>query len=235
MKNKVAFIDIDGTLVKGQSQRYFIQFTHKAGFLSFFDFTLIFTWFGLYKAGLASNTGRILNFTLRNFKGVENAKIDAMMDRFYEECILPKLYKFSEEAISTLKSEGYTTVLLSTAVEPIVKIISKRLKTDDYICTQVELDGLGKYTGHVIDNQVYGEQKKVKSENYIALKYPGGAYTLALADHISDQDLLLSADKAFIANPASAMRKWGIENKIDMIYLDKNESVQYIKSHIESQ
>ena len=55
-----------------------------------------------------------------------------------------------------------------------------------------------------------------------------------ITDHISDISLIEYFKNSIIANPNSVMKKWARQNNYPIIYLDNNESIQYIKHYIES-
>lgn len=235
MKNKIAFIDIDGTLIKGQSQKYFITFLRKKGFLNFADSLVIYSWFTLYKLGVLNNSKWILNFTLRKFKGVESAYIDSLMDEFYDSVLRNKLYRYSKVMIETLVKSGIEVVMLSSAVEPIVRIISKELNSGgDYICTLLEKDNFGKFTGRISGQHIYSETKTDSAVEYLQGRSIDSNNTIIISDHYSDKNMLKNFKNSIIANPDTNMRIWASKNKMPVIYFNKHESVQYLESYIKS-
>lgn len=232
--SKIAFIDIDGTILKGQSQQYFIKFLFEKKFISALDFVYIYGWFAAYRVGIARNAAGILNYALRKFIGTNSSQINNLMEEFYGKIIQPRLFRNSLALFETLKTAGYRAVLLSAAVEPIVKKISEKMTADEYICTELELDENGAYTGKLLENHLYGNEKSAKAQEYILQHALRQTEALAIADHPSDKSILEYASTSFVANPKEEMRKWALEKNIPVIYLDENESIQYIKSHIES-
>ncbi|HEY1037532.1 MAG TPA: HAD-IB family hydrolase [Candidatus Paceibacterota bacterium] len=233
--SKVAFIDIDGTLLKGQSQQYFIKFLFSKGFIGFFDSVYIYAWFALYKLELVRDAAGILNFALGKFKGIDSAEIAALMDEFFESELATRLYHNASSMIEALNEKGFRTVLLSAAVEPIVSTVAAKLQAADFICTKVEVDQNGKYTGKLSDAHIYGNEKSRKAVQYMLDNALESEDLLAIADHESDKELLSIARYSFVANPKEGMRKWALEKNIPVIYLDEHEPVQYVVSHIESE
>ncbi|MDD2935642.1 MAG: hypothetical protein PHX25_04205, partial [Candidatus Pacebacteria bacterium] len=53
--NGTVIFDVDDTLIKGQSQKIFIDYLFKKKMISFFVYLKILIWFSLYKIGLGSN------------------------------------------------------------------------------------------------------------------------------------------------------------------------------------
>lgn len=233
MKNNIIVIDIDGTLVRGQSQKYFIAFLKQKGIVSHWAYIRIMVWFILYKLHLAQNSAKILAFALKKFKGKTVSSVSKTMEEFINKIINPLYFKNSRKLIETLQNQGYRVILLSSAVEIIVQAIAKDLNVDEYICTKVETES-GVYTGEVEGTQVYGEQKKVYLENFLSKINTSFEQVTVIADHYSDIPLLKSAKNALVANPDRKMFTWAQKNNLPVIYLDSNESIQYIESHIVS-
>lgn len=233
MKNNIFVIDIDGTLIKGQSQKYFISFLKQKGIVSYWAYIRIMVWFILYKLHLAQNSAKILSFALTNFKGKTVTTVSKTMEEFLSKIIRPLYFKNSKKLIEILQNHGYRVILLSSAVEIIVQSISKDLNVTEYICTKVGTED-GIYTGKVEGTQVYGEQKKVYLENFLSKINMSFNQVTVIADHYSDIPLLKSAKLALVANPDKKMFTWAQKNNLPVIYLDSNESIQYIESHIVS-
>lgn len=233
MDKRIFAIDIDGTLIKGQSQKYFIAFLRKKGLISFWAYAKIMCWFILYKLHLASNSGKILSFALANFKGKSVKAVSVTIEEFMATEIRPRYFKNSKALIEMLQRQGWTAVLLSSSVEIIVAAIAKDLHVADYICTKVETrDGV--YTGEVIGTQVYGNQKVAYLEKFLKEKGAAVNEVAVVADHDSDIPLLKAAHFALVANPDGKMHTWAKENDVPVIYLDNDESIQYVESHIVS-
>ena len=190
-------------------------------------------WFILYKLHVAQNSAKILAFALKNFKGKTTASVSKTMEEFIAEIISPLYFKNSKNLIGMLQNQGYRVILLSSAVEIIVQAIAKDLNVSEYICTKVETKN-GVYTGEVEGTQVYGEQKKVYLQNFLSKINTSFDQVTVIADHYSDIPLLESAKLALIANPDKKMLTWAQKNNLPVIYLDSNESIQYIESHIMS-
>jgi HAD superfamily hydrolase (TIGR01490 family) len=233
-KNNIVFIDIDGTLIKGQSQKYFISLLKDKGFLNLFDFIIIYIWFFLYKINLVNNSKWILNFSLRRFKGVDECRIENLMEELYETIFRNKLFKYAEDAIDVFKRNNFRVVLLSSAVEPVTKVFSEKLNIPDYICTEIEVDENNKYTGKIKGEHVYGKIKTQFAKEYISRNNLNNLKTYIVSDHYSDIDLFKGFDLPIIANPDPRMRIWGVQNKIPVIYFDKHESIQHLESYIKS-
>lgn len=232
--NNIAILDIDGTLVKGQSQQLFMAYSKKRGYISLLSYVRVMIWFFLYKLNILKNPKKILAYSLEGFENKDMNEIHSLMKDFVEEVIQTRYYKHTRDLIELFTSNNYRVVLLSSAVEPVVQAIAKNLHIEEYLCTKIKIVE-NRIQGSVDGEQVYEEEKLNKINRYLANANIQYKNLVVVADHYSDISLLLKGTKSFVANPNRIMEKWASQNNIPVIYLDNNESIQYIESYIVSQ
>ncbi len=225
---KVAFIDFDGTLIKGQSQRMFITFLHQKGFISGFKtFTILF-WFLLYKIGVVHDAKHILQFALNSFKGMSVSEIESTIQQFINEYIEPNLRKNSKSLLECLHKNDIETIIFSAAVDIIIKPISILLGADTCIATNVEVKN-GLFTGEILGIQNHGANKVDKLLSYCKEKGIDLEKTISFADHPSDLEFLRSTKVGIVANPSLKMHSIVSKYNLPVIYLDIDEPVQYFE------
>jgi HAD superfamily hydrolase (TIGR01490 family) len=216
---KVAIVDIDGTLLKEQIQKDFINFLYKNDEVNTAYLLRINIWFILYKLRLVHDIKNVLRKALDFIKGKKVEDIEMLVSN-YSQYRLPKIiYPKAFSFIERLRNDGYTVILLSTAVDVLVRGTSNLFKADDYISTRLEVNN-GCYTGSIIDKIVYGEEKLSKIKEYFALKNYRLESSIAFGDHESDIPLLKAVSKGYICNPNTHMRSLAMKEKIDIISLN---------------
>ncbi len=234
MQNKTFIIDLDGTLIQGQSQRYLIEYLRKVGKISFFKYFVILSAFVLYKLSLYKNAPQLLRYSLNNFEGETENEINNDVDVFFDECLKGKYFKYAKEMITLIQQSGGNIIILSAIVNPLVKRISEDLNIPNYISTLLEYDENKIFTGNMIGSQVYANNKLVSIKKYLSENNISEENVTVITDHISDIPVIKNFKHSIIANPNSVMKKWARQNNYPIIYLDNNESIQYIKHYIES-
>jgi phosphoserine phosphatase len=210
---KVAFVDFDGTLIKGQSQRMFITFLHQKGFISGFKTLTILFWFMLYKIGVVQDAKHILQFALNSFKGMSVSEIESTIQQFINEYIEPNLRKNSKSLLECLHKNNIETIIFSAAVDIIIKPISILLGAD------TEILGI----------QNHGTNKVEKLLSYCREKGIDLEQTISFADHPSDLEFLRSTKVGIVANPSIKMHSIASKYNLPVIYLDIDEPVQYFE------
>jgi len=202
---KVAVIDVDGTLIAGQIQQGIINFLYKKGELNLWSIIMINFWFIFYKLRLTSDIKRVFEYGLQYLKNKPIEQVDSIVTEYIEKVIKQKIYPKSFELINTLRDEGYTLVILSTAIDAVISRISELFKIDNYICTLLETKG-GLYTGKINGKIIYGDTKTETLSQYFKSKGYSLREAVAYADHESDIPMLKMVGKAYVVNPDAYMR-----------------------------
>lgn len=228
---KIAIFDIDGTLIKGQSQEYLIKYLFVIHWINIGRYWVIIFWFIMYKIFYIKSINLIIEYAIKPIKGIKKTEIDKLFDKFFNEKLIPLIYENSKDLISHLRTHGYEIVLLSSAIEPIVYRFAKYFNVDNYISTRIELDN-NVYTGKIIGEPIYSMAKAKEFRRFLDEKCYNKPYTISFADHYSDKNLLMSTNYPVAVNPDSKLTKFAKKNNWDVLYLESNESFQYFKSNV---
>lgn len=203
---KIAIVDVDGTLINGQIQQKLIIFFWKNKQIKLWYFVKLNLWFILYKLGLVKNAESVLEYGLKYLNGKSVENINFLIKRFIDEEIKAIIFPKSFELINNLRRDGYSIVILSSAIEAVISHISELFKANDFICTRLEKNA-GIYTGKVYGKIIYGNRKVTELNSYLEKHNYLIENTVAYADHESDLDLLRTVNKAFVVNPGNRMYK----------------------------
>lgn len=217
LSNKVAIIDIDGTIVSGQTQQGLINFFFKKKKLSLWYMVHLNLFFILYKLGIISDVKKIFEYGLVYLKGKSVTQIEPLVKEYINQLLKNNVYPQSMKLIDGLRNQGYKLVILSAAIDLIVSGLAKSFNIDDYICTRLEVES-GDYTGKIKGKIIYGNdkvdaiKKYFESNNYLLKD------AVAYADHKSDIPMLKIVGKSYIVNPSSKMKRVAQKEKIGIIY-----------------
>lgn len=211
-------IDLDGTLVDGQSQQHFLNFLLNKKIIGFWYFVYIYWWFLLYKLHLASDPTQIMNFAYRAIRGKTVAEIDTLLDVFFEEDLKPHIYQRMVDMMRLYKERGAIVLLISNSTEIIVERVAQYIGANAYIATRLRTkDAI--YTGEIIPPIVYGQIKLEALEEYINNNNLNDAKVVVYADHLSDLYLFERADEQHVVNPTRKLKRvaqkksWDIMNQ----------------------
>lgn len=227
---KLAILDFDGTLIKGQSQKLLINFFYKKGYLNLFRYIVLSFWFILFKLNIFKNLKPIVEFATNCIKGKRISELEPFFDDFFNSKCIPLIYNDSKNLIDFLKNNDFHVIIVSTAVDAIVSRAQHYLCVDEIISTKLEVIN-DVYTGKIIDKPVFGERKSIMVEEFIDIENFDHNNISVFADHNSDIPLLSLAKNPVAVNPSSKLWKYAHLKNWPVLYLNDNESFQYFKSH----
>ncbi len=206
MARSLAFFDLDGTLVVGQTTLLLVKFLRKVGIVSRTFLVGTGLWFLLYKAGLIRVSARSREKGAGVFEGLSEVEVEKLMTRFTEEVLVPRFHPAATAALAKHLAEGDRVVIVSAALEPIVKALSARLDVPDYVGTGCEIVG-GRYSGRLTGANPHAEEKVRFALAYMTECGADPSDCWAYADHDTDLALLESVGHPVAVNPRAELRK----------------------------
>jgi HAD superfamily hydrolase (TIGR01490 family) len=195
-----AFFDLDGTLVLGQTQALLVRFLHKRGVVSRLFLLVTAVWFVAYKAGLVRVTQDSRAKGALVFRGLTVPETESLMAAFADEVMMPRLHTGAAAALAEHRRSGAQVVVLSAALEPVVKALCDRLDVDTFVGAPCEVAD-GRYTGRLSGPTPYGPLKAEVAGEMIARWGLDPADCWAYADHTTDLDLLGSVGHPVAVHP----------------------------------
>jgi HAD superfamily hydrolase (TIGR01490 family) len=202
----LAFFDLDGTLVVGQTSLLLVSFLRKEGIVSRTFVIGTGLWFAGYKAGLIRVSEKSREKGAGVFKGLGESEVEQLMARFTEQALVPRFHPAATAALAEHMSEGDRVVIVSAALEPVVKALAARLGVRDYVGTGCEIVE-GRYTGRLTGSNPHAEEKVRFAAAYMAEHGADAADCWAYADHGSDRALLESVGHPVAVNPHKELRE----------------------------
>jgi HAD superfamily hydrolase (TIGR01490 family) len=196
----VAFFDLDGTLVVGQTTLLLVKYLRKVGVVTRRFYLGTALWFVGYKLGLVTVNEKSRHQGARVFAGRALEEVDELMRRFTDEVLAPRFHPAATAALAEHQSEGDRVVVISAALEPVVKAVCRRLDVQDYSGTACEVAD-GRYIGRLLGPSPHGDHKEVVAAEYMKRWGVDADECWAYADHGSDLALLRSVGHPVAVNP----------------------------------
>jgi HAD superfamily hydrolase (TIGR01490 family) len=201
----VAIFDLDGTLVVGQTQVLMVRFLRKARVVSRSFVLGMALWFLAYKAGLVKVTQASRAKGGEVLAGLSEEEVTALMTRFTEEVMVPRLHPACMAALAEHQAEGDEVVVVSAALQPMVEALCRWLGVAHWagaLCESVD----GRYTGRLLGAIPYAAEKARVAERFIAGYGADPADCWAYADHDTDLELLRFVGHPVAVNPRPGLR-----------------------------
>jgi HAD superfamily hydrolase (TIGR01490 family) len=205
MARTVAIFDLDGTLVVGQTQVLLVRFLRRQRVVSRAFVLGTALWFLAYKAGLVKVTEASRAKGAEVLAGLTEEEGARLMERFTEEVLVPRLHPSSSAALAEHQAEGDHVVVVSAALEPLVKALCVRLGVTEYEGARCELAD-GRYTGRLLGLVPYADEKARVAARLIAAWDADPGECWAYADHDTDLELLRSVGHPVAVNPRPGLQ-----------------------------
>lgn len=195
----LAVFDIDGVLVRGESQKQFASFLRKKGKIGGLLFLRIACWFVAYRLGFIKDTLPMRNAAYRAFQGWSEETMSAEVEDFFNSAVKGRMVPAAVELLRNHQQAGDSVLLLSASLEPVVKRIARSLGVRDFIATRLEMKD-GRYSGRIEGSVPHGTAKREALERYLKAHQKHERIRI-YADHRSDECVLSAATEAVAVNP----------------------------------
>lgn len=205
MKELVIF-DLDKTLIRGYSQKIFLNYLFKKRVIKLIPYIIISIWFAGYKLGLIKSPKKIMEYAFSFAEGWATQKLDSLVNDFFERELKYLIFKEGVEVIKEHKIKNRELLILSNSIDFLVKRIAIYLGIKNYIGTTLEIID-GKLTGKIAGDIVYGENKVPVVKEYISKNKLTLDNSWAYGDHVSDLPILEIVRYPFAVNPSPELRR----------------------------
>lgn len=218
----VVFFDIDNTLVNGYTQKYFLLYLFKRGYINLPKIFLLYLWFFCYKINFIKNINPAMNYFLKFLKNFKKDQFDLIVKDFFNTSVKHKIFKEAIKIIKEHQINNNRVVFVSTVISPIAEVIAKFCHVNHVIATKLEVKE-DLYTGR-IDGAVLDGNNKMKFANIFLdgiKRYSIIRKTFFYSDHYSDLPLLNFVNEPFVVNPDSVLLKIAKKNHWHILIFNK--------------
>ena len=160
-EKRVAFFDVDNTLLKGSTLFFLGRGMYQRGFFTKKDISAFVLANLRYRLTGKENKDEITRFqnAATDFiKGHNVVEIEKIGQEIYEEYVSPAIWQGTVEIAQEHLSKGEEVWLVTAAPEDMAVLIAKRLGFTGALGTKAETEN-GIYTGKMIGNLLHGKEK----------------------------------------------------------------------------
>lgn len=200
-----AIFDFDGTIISGFSAIAFIREQLKRGDLSARDFLELagaMTNFGLGNLGFSG----MMAVTTQFMRGIEESAYMELGEDLFTKQIARLIYPESRALINRHMEKGHTVAIVSSATPYQVEPAAADLGIENVLCTQLEVDDSGKFTGSVVRPTCFGQGKVDAAEVLAEGVRADLDNAFFYSDSTDDQLLLERVGNPVALNPSDKLR-----------------------------
>lgn len=209
MGKAAAVFDVDGTLVRGKTERLFFLQLLRLGRLKPAKALAFLT------SLAARPQHRFVNKTY--LAGMEVGEAVRLGRRCFREVVLPRLRPRGLACVRSHQGAGREIVLLTGSLAFLVLPLQEHLGADWLIATELAQEG-DFFTGHLLGPHPRGENKRLLLEELARRQGLDLSSSYAYGDHLEDAPLLCGVGRPAVVNPTWRLRRlarergWPIEH-----------------------
>ncbi|NUN15468.1 MAG: HAD family hydrolase [Myxococcales bacterium] len=204
MGRKIAFFDMDLTLVAANTGTLYVQSLRRDGEIGVVDLARAGWLLLRYKLALVDMASVSARW-IRDLKGSPEAKIQRRCDQLFSNHVQHLVYQEAMELIDKHRSDGHQILVLSASSPYLVRPLVQYLGLDGFRCTMPHVQN-GNFTGEFDDPICYGEGKVVWAERCCEEFGCSLSDCTFYTDSYSDLPLLLKVGNPVATNPDPRLR-----------------------------
>jgi HAD superfamily hydrolase (TIGR01490 family) len=216
LARKAALFDLDRTLLRVDSARLYTRFRRDRGEASLLDALRVALWATQYTLGVI-DAPKVARKALEGFRGRAESWLEESCAEWFPRYVLPEVQQAGRRAVKKHREAGDFVAIVTGATRYVAEPVAAELGIDHVICSELELDDEGCFTGRIIEPLCYG-MGKIERTARIA-EQEGFLLEEAsfYSDSITDLPLLEFVKAPIVINPDRRLRRvaqqrgWPIE------------------------
>jgi HAD superfamily hydrolase (TIGR01490 family) len=196
---RLAFIDVDGTLLAETTTYLFARILRRRGLIKR-SFILRALYHGFQHRLGRLDYGRLVGFGLKSISRIPVDDLRRIALDNFEEYVKPRLYEGVVDHLNELRAKGTAIVLVSSSPGIVLEPLSEYLGCLDTITTPVRIER-GLLVGIAEGPPCYGEGKLYWARRWAESRQIAMDEATAYADNWSDRALLGQVGRAVVVHP----------------------------------
>jgi len=201
-----AFFDFDHTLIHGDSQGLEIEYLFRNGYLSPGRLVPIVIANFFFKRHLV-RADQIVRVCLRIYRGRPIGQPKAWAPDLYATEIRPRLSDAMTTLVQTHRQAGHLPVILSASLRHLIEPAAGELGIQHVLCTRLESDAQGRYTGRTEGPVCVGRHKVRQAVRLAERLGVDLAASYGYTDHHADRQLLAAVGHPVAVSPTPRLRR----------------------------
>lgn len=206
MARRVAFFDLDKTLISRNSATLWLRHEWDAGRIRAGQAVRAATWVLRYSLGVADMHEPIRR-AVAQIRGEPEAEIRERTSRFYERTVRPLYRPGGLDAVRRHQGAGDLVVLLTSASVYLSERVADELGLDGYVCNRLRVDDTGRFTGEAEEPLCFGPGKVTLADAWVRRVGATLVDTVFYSDSHSDLPMLEAAGRPVVVHPDPRLRR----------------------------
>jgi len=216
MSRHAALFDMDRTLIRKDTATLYTRYRRDIGEANWRDGLQVAWWLLRYTVGVI-DAQRVALEALQGFRGKREDWMISSCEEWFRDYVVEHVCQAGRDAVSRHREAGDLVAIVTGATPYAARPLARELGIDNVVCTELEVDHAGCFTGRLKEPMCYGNGKielarKLAAEHGFALER-----ATFYSDSITDLPLLEHVATPIAVNPDARLRRiarrrgWRIE------------------------
>ena len=221
-----AFFDLDGTLLRGESQFAFLLWCLRSGIAPRLRALPVLVQYASYLSGVSRDAFKLRQSGFGLLRGISVEQLENAASEFFQANLAAGFRRQALPLVEAHRAQGHLIVLLTSACDPIANLVAANLRADALIATRL-LVSKDAFTGERELPEPYSDGKRTLVERFCQERKLLAQDCFAYTDHHSDASLLEFVGHPVAANPTTKLQAIAAARGWPQINLDADELPQF--------
>jgi HAD superfamily hydrolase (TIGR01490 family) len=206
LTRRAALFDMDRTLLKKDTAALYTQYRRDLGEAGIKDMLRVGWWMMQYTMGVI-DAPRVALKALEHFRGREERWLVESCQGWFKEYVLEHVQPKGREAVARHRAQGDVVAIVTGATPYAANPLAAELGIETVVCTTLEVDGDGRFTGRPIEPLCYGAGKVElarRAGERLGFRVEEATF---YSDSITDVPLLEVVKTPIVVNPDRRLRR----------------------------
>jgi HAD superfamily hydrolase (TIGR01490 family) len=211
MSRYLALFDMDGTLLDVNTAALYVRWRRRHGLSTNGDVLRVAYWLLKYKFGLL-DAPRIAERVMLQFKGDREEALRLDCEHWYREVVRPHIVSQGCLVIEQHRAAGAVIAVVTSSTQYAAAPLAAELGIAHLICTELDVDGQGHFTGHIKHPMCFGEGKVQRAQQWAQTVGLDIRQAYFYTDSVTDAPLLALVAHPVAVNPDPRLRSLAQSN-----------------------
>ncbi|MCC6902578.1 MAG: HAD family hydrolase [Polyangiaceae bacterium] len=213
---QAALFDMDRTLIRRDTASLYVRYQRDRGEVSRGYSLRVAWWLFKYTLGVI-DAEKVAERALASYRGKEEAWMAERCQGWFRDYVLPHVTDSGRRAVERHRASGDVLVIVTGATRYAAEPLARELGIDHVVCTELEVDPAGRFTGKLTRPMCYGHGKITRTQRLAAEQGFDLGRSCFYSDSITDRPLLEHVHEPIVVNPDARLRRlakqrgWRIE------------------------
>jgi len=211
-----ALFDMDRTLVRRDTASLYVRYRRDIGEAGWRELLRVSFWMLQYSFGVI-DAERVAERALAAYAGKHEQWMEESCVDWFRDYVLEHVCERGRAAVRAHREAGDPIAIVTGATRYAAEPLARELGIEHVICTRLEVDEDGRFTGRVDKPLCFGRDKITLTERYARARDWSLRDAVFYSDSITDLPLLEHVGTAIVVNPDARLRRvarargWPIE------------------------